>query len=320
MNTKIIGTVTALLGLVAVVAAEKRIQLPKVRVTAEVVDEQGAAVAGATVKLVFGAPYNANDIVRVEGNTNTEGRFVGQGHTGGTFGASVNKEGFYMSGLSVPPLNDIINGKSQDVICRSVLRPMGKPVPLYAKTGWFDIPLVGRPCGFDLMQGDWVSPHGRGSVADLVFTLERRHESRNDFEVKVRLSFSNPRDGIQETKLPEIGRNSAFKWEREAPEQGYETELTSRFAHLPGKSYEATANENQAYFFRVRSIEQNGRIVSALYGKIKGGLQLAPSNSSTCKINLTYYLNPTPLDRNLEWDTKRNLLSGLSPMETPRDP
>ena len=34
----------------------------------------------------------------------------------------------------------------------------------------------------------------------------------------------------------------------------------------------------------------------------------------------TYYFNPIPNDRNLEWDTKRNLFSGLTDMETPREP
>ncbi|MEQ1936337.1 MAG: hypothetical protein ABL962_20975 [Fimbriimonadaceae bacterium] len=157
-------------------------------------------------------------------------------------------------------------------------------------------------------------------TADLIFFLDRRHENRRDFEVKVRLSFSNPNDGILETNSPAIGRNSVFKWHREAPETGFNRELITRFAQLPRKSHESTATEDQMYFFRVRSLERDGRLVSALYGKIRGGLQLAPSNSATCKVKLTYYLNPTPLDRNLEWDTKRNLLSGLSAMETPREP
>jgi len=313
-------TVGALLCLAAVDAAGKMGELPKVKVTALVVDETGTPIAGATVRLVFGAPHNANEIVRIEGNTSGEGQFVGQGHSGGSFGAPVRKSGYYDSGLSVPPLNDIVNGKPQDVVCRSVLRLVGTPVPMYVKTGWFDIPVVSQPCGFDLMKGDWVAPHGDGVIADMVFTVERRHESRQDFEVKMHLGFSNARDGIQETKLPAIGRNSVFKWQREAVAEGYEPILTGRFAHKPGGPYEKTATEDEVYFFRVRTVERDGRIVSANYGKIRGGLELAPSNSATCKIKLTYYLNPTSLDRNLEWDTKRNLLSALGAMDSPREP
>lgn len=76
----------------------------------------------------------------------------------------------------------------------------------------------------------------------------------------------------------------------------------------------------QNYFFRIRTVEQDGRIISANYGKIKGGLFLAPAHSKTCKVQLAYYLNPTPLDRNMEWNPKRNLFTGLSFEETPRDP
>jgi hypothetical protein len=39
-----------------------------------------------------------------------------------------------------------------------------------------------------------------------------------------------------------------------------------------------------------------------------------------CTIIFTYYFDPTPNDRNLEWDTKKNLFSGLTSMETPREP
>lgn len=111
-----------------------------------------------------------------------------------------------------------------------------------------------------------------------------------------------------------------FKWQREASETGYQPILTTHFARKPGSGFEKSASEEQNYFFRVRTVERDGRIVSALYGKIKGGLPLAPSNSKTCKIKLTYYLNPTSLDRNLEWDTQRNLLAGPTEVDTPREP
>ncbi len=60
--------------------------------------------------------------------------------------------------------------------------------------------------------------------------------------------------------------------------------------------------------------------MSALYGKMKGGFYISPDASNHGFIEFTYYLNPTPLDRNMEWDPKRNLFTGLSFEETPRDP
>ena len=81
------------------------------------------------------------------------------------------------------------------------------------------------------------------------------------------------------------------------------------------------ASPDMNYFIRVRTVlDDKGNIKSALHGKIHGDIILAPMNSKTCKIIFDYYLNPTPNDQNVEWDPKRNLLSGLSWEENPREP
>lgn len=41
---------------------------------------------------------------------------------------------------------------------------------------------------------------------------------------------------------------------------------------------------------------------------------------SGSKLRLAYYLNPTPNDRNMEFDPKRNLLTGLTPFEEVSEP
>jgi hypothetical protein len=134
------------------------------------------------------------------------------------------------------------------------------------------------------------------------------------------MTFANKLDGIQLAEIPEIGRYSAFKWLRKAPETGYSSMIETEFKNSPTSGIQQSAVEEQMYYFRVRTVEQNGRIVSANYGKIRGSLMLAPSNSKTCKIGLNYYLNPSSLDQNMEWDPKRNLLKGLSREETPQEP
>ena len=45
-------------------------------------------------------------------------------------------------------------------------------------------------------------------------------------------------------------------------------------------------------------LDANGNVKSALYGKIYGDF-----------MKFTYYLNPTPNSRNMEFDPKNNLLS-----------
>jgi hypothetical protein len=80
------------------------------------------------------------------------------------------------------------------------------------------------------------------------------------------------------------------------------------------------AKGNSNYFFRVRTkLDQKGRPISGLYGKIDGDIRLDAINSQTCILILKYYLNPTPNDRNLE-SVKRNLFTDLTNEERVTDP
>lgn len=299
---------------------------PKIKVVLHVVDEEGKSVGGASVKFVFGEARNSKAVVNVQGVTDGNGLFTGEGHTDGMFGASVDKEGFYSSGVSTPPLNDIVNGKAQTVSGRSVLRPKVEPVALYVKRVQTEIPALDQPCGYDLEKGDWIAPYGKGERSDFVFSVHSDFKDRFNFAAEGSLAFSQPLDGLIRMASPDFARNSAFRWVRIAPENGYAASHAIRFKnHDPrtGPEPEITFDLNdrfRGYFFRVRTVEQNGRIVVANYGKVVGDIGIDPRESKTCQIFFTYYFNPTSLDRNLEWDTKRNLLSGLSLEQTPRDP
>ena len=85
-------------------------------------------------------------------------------------------------------------------------------------------------------------------------------------------------------------------------------------------TFDSSKDREQGYFFRVRTVEENGRIISANYGKITGDIGIEPRSNKTCLIFFTYYYNPTSLDQNLEWDPRRNLLQGLNREQTPTAP
>jgi len=146
----------------------------------------------------------------------------------------------------------------------------------------------------------------------------------NDYEVFIQITFPNEADGIQEVQLPKEFANSEFKWPRLASEVGYQPKLEAHrlWVNIPGgqKQDINTANENQAYFFRVRTVKQGDKIVSALYGKIKGGVRAGGDASGHGFAEFLYYLNPTPLDRNMEFDLKKDLFKNLSNDAQPRDP
>lgn len=80
------------------------------------------------------------------------------------------------------------------------------------------------------------------------------------------------------------------------------------------------AKEDLNYFFRVRTRKEGGKIVSANYGKIDRDIDFDIINSDTALLFFTYYLNPTPNDRNMEFDPKRNLLTGLKESEAVTNP
>ena len=79
--------------------------------------------------------------------------------------------------------------------------------------------------------------------------------------------------------------------------------------------------DDQNYFFRVRTVmDENGKIKSALYGKIIGDIAVDVFHSKTPLILFSYCLNPNLNDRNMEFDPKKNLFGRLSPTVQIRTP
>ncbi len=197
-----------------------------------------------------------------------------------------------------------------------VLKPIINPIAMYARrmgdiTKPLLIPAVGQPIGFDLVAGDWVAPHGQGSTADFIFTLKENVpyvSVDKPFGATLRISFSNKGDGIQSVLVP-INKGSELRLPRYAPEEGYESTLVKEIGRAAeGNAINSGTREDQNYFFRVRTVlDEDGKIKSALYGKIDGDIQFWGNR----KARFNYYLNPNPNDRNMEFDTKQNLAGKL---------
>jgi hypothetical protein len=325
MKTKIIVCLGALL---CVAAAVQQVGWPVAKLTVRVVGEQGEPIAGSKVKIGFREKFSNRD-ERTIGETDARGEFTAEGHSDMRLLSGASKEGYYDSGSPSTIFKDAILGKWQpwNPVEELVLRTIGKPVAMHAKRVKGDIPVLDQPCSYDLEKGDWVAPHGKGEKPDLTFKVRRDYTDRDNFKVEAEVVFAQRLDGVLGMKSPSYARNSVFRWERSAPEIGYESPHRINFAsskrptHVDRKkSFETGKEFERGYFFRVRTVEQNGRIVAANYGKITGDIVIDPRDTKTCYVSFTYYFNPTSLDRNLEWDTKRNLLQGLSHEETPQHP
>ena len=305
-------------------------ELPKARVSVRVIDEAQSPITSASVRAVFSSSTNHTDIVPAEGLTDSLGQFIGEGYTDGVIGSWLSKDGYYNGWATIPNFQDVKGGRWQpwDATYTTILRKIENPIPMYALVAVVNLPVKGKPCGYDLKAGDWVAPWGNGLVADFVFTAESRYTNYNHFDSSMKLAFSNPLDGIQPANLPPEYAYGEFIWHRQAPETGYLAGYEQEKG-MPGKHYQIPGVpgvqrledvQRQKFYFRVRTDEKDGRIVSALYGKLSAGFEMRIPDQQELKIVLYYYLNPTPLDRNMEFDLEKNLFKNLSPMERPRKP
>ena len=314
--------------LLCVAGAVQQVGWPLAKLTVHVVGEQGEPIPGAKVSIGFREKLSDRN-AWVEGETNAKGEFTAEGHTDKRLLSDASKKGYYQSGARGVIFVDPVLGrwKPWKPVEEIVLRPIGKPVALATKRVQTNVPVLDQLCGYDLEKGDWVAPHGQGMHSDLTFKARRDYKDWFDFTVEAEVTFAQPLDGLVRMKAPACARNSVFGWERFAPETGYTAPHAIRFImrdpklnQFPERTFEITKDREQGYFFRVRTVEENGRIIAANYGKITGDIEIEARESKTCQIIFTYYFNPTSLDRNLEWDPQLNLLQGLSRGESPTAP
>lgn len=298
--------------------------LPSATVSVRVVGEDATPIAGATVGAGFELPYAVNQPYRAttrEAVTDESGTVAFEERTSGQVSYGAVKDGYYRTigeGINFTP--QISAGEKLAAERTLVLREIGDPVQMYARKVALEAPALDGPAGFDLEVGEWVEPYGRGKTADFVFTLHREWTDRKNFDVQLTLTFANPGDGIQAIE-ESLQYGSEFKLPRAAPESGYGRQLQTSISRKPGKSVHKEARGDRSYLYRVRTVlDEDGKVVSALYGKLRGDITLDPINSKTATIRFTYYLNPTPNDRNLEFDPERNLFQDLSTFEQVEKP
>ena len=326
-----------LLTLCSVVFSAHAVEVPEAMFTVRVIDEGGGVMTNAEVHAGFvesikpGWGWGGGKETQWQGRTDTNGLCVVTAECEGEAGIAAGKDGYYWSsGYKVRFTNFVgtVAKKWQpwNPVIDVVLKKIGNPIPMYAR--WVRdaiIPKEGAAVGFDLQKGDWVAPYGRGEVVDIVFRLDRapsrvvpsRYGDIRLFDDRLTVSFPNEGDGIQSVLVPHRGGRSNLRLPATAPENGYVTNLVKRVAQEEDKPASSGLDEDANYFFRVRTKkDEAGRIISAVYGKLYGDF----SGFDYGKLTFIYYLNPTPNDRNVEFDPTKNLFKNLSSLEEVREP
>ena len=318
----------ALLGICLQGQADER---PEAQLTFKIVDDTGKPLPGIEVGMatfirwIPGSEFGKDIHDGPKGKTDEKGLItVAYPSKTGNFGYSIHQTpGYYRDQGDEYTFKTAEDGEWQpwNPTLELVFKPILNPVPMYARRVWaVPLPEINQPVGFDLIESDWVAPHGKGKTADFIFKIERQYESvEKPFDATLTVTFSNDGDGIQPV-YAKPHKGSLLRLPRQAPEDGYESKLIRKLYRDAGQPIVSDKRDDQNYFFRVRTEKTNGKIVSAMYGKIHGDIEFDIINSPTALLVFTYYLNPTPNDRNMEFDPQKNLFKKLKSTESVQDP
>jgi hypothetical protein len=310
--------------LLAVLTGAASCQHPEQKFSIAVADETGHPLKGIECKAWFKKPGDGGSIkdYHIIGNTDASGKVELSGETiWAPTSVEARKDGYYLStaGNHWTIKKNGNRWEPWPVKVNLVMKKIRNPKPMYAVkprdhlTFWHPDPENLKPSGFDLMKMDWTAPHGKGEIADLLVEGLRDNPEDRGFVQKgklrvfhqvkgiLKIAFPNPGDGVLRLNDP----GGSILWgPSTAPTEGY-------------VNYWEVANHGESSFddtvchvFRIRSVlDENGEVVGGLYGKIEG----QPEARFGIKpfFRMTYYLNATLNELNLEWDKKTNLFSGL---------
>lgn len=288
------------------------------RVRLQVVDEADRPVPQARVLLFLRGLSEAEDEV-LELKANAAGLIQHKGWSKGDYLDGIlvisKTPGYYESRLKQP-----VDLTDREFDLRLKMRKIGQPIAMYAKKVELELPEQRREIGFDFEKGDWVKPYGKGEVADCTFIGTKHFEDQDHFETSVVMSFPSDLAGMlpdpaQKNKAIQL---SKFKTSRMAPLKGYQHtfNLISRW---DGENRQKGSTGIANWMFRSRVVAgEDGELKSCHYGKIVDGVDVARRSGypdGNPIITFTYYFNPTPNDRNLEFDPRQNLFKDLRALE-----
>lgn len=299
--------------------------------TVQMTDETGKPISGVTLKAATFSHWEpgegfGTDVADVKDAISDETGIVvfNQPSKTGSFTVyAMPILGYYGSRGCHYKFKEVVAGRwtPENPTIPYVLKRKRNPIPLYAKTYVIDhtaLPAKNEDFGYDFERGDWIAPHGRGIIADIVFHLDVKRDSGiYDNDCTLRVSFSNKGDGLVSSPKP-LNEGSELRLDYLAPADGYQPTLSMRaFTDPAVKVRHEGFERTQNYFLRVRTqLDDNGKVIRANYAKVHGDFEFW----YTGDMKFTYYFNPTPNDRNLEFDPKRNLFPDLKDAHRVSDP
>lgn len=254
----------------------------------KVVDEKGTPIAGATAKMGMCDEKFWTGGTEYVRTTDKDGRFSAWGHGVG-INVDVSKNGYY---------NTLTNSSGNFSYVKEcgpldrhpypwtpaffVLRKMGKTVPLIKLHSKIWIQKDGSPISLNLTTGQQASD-GQGDIKVEAWTNDRNIEpnSHTPYDWRCRITVIN--GGLT------ANTNSEFDFQ--APKNGY---LPSDEINMPATVEKWDTSASRKYFVKLNG----GRFARMDFEMIAEGSHF---------FVITSYLNPTPGDRNLEFDPAKQI-------------
>ncbi len=312
--------------------------LGAVEVRLQVLDDAKRPLPGVAIEAAFGNTGRRDDVT-IRRLTDQDGRFLARGTAVYRLSVTARLAGHY-------DIECLDLDKTKDHDLTVVMRRIVRPIPLYSDTCRLaahhrdnppPIPYVEGTFSYDFEVGEMLPPYGRGRIADvqvhsrawlLGWTVSEEKLQEQEAwgrraglrEGLVRyqlgrwkseqvLTFPGKDAGFVQVNPPDFQPCSGLKHPHEAPLEGYQPEMRGGADSDNPTDYNL-GRPTSGYFLRLRvKHDAQGRIVSAHYAKIFGVIAYSVSGG----VVFPYVFNPTPNDRNLEFDVRENLFKEKKP-------
>ena len=256
----------------------------KMKMTFVVVDNDNNAVSNAWIQGGMYCDTGVSMGTEFAGYTDGSGRFTISGKTTGRVVYSITKENFYQTSSEYdftrkePGYTPTVNkgkwqpyGLEYTVMIKRIYAATAKPFSF----GYITVPAFGQWMGFDLEMFDLCPPYGKGIHKDILlrYVFDRDPIVRGKTYASMEMSFTNnphagayilKKDGWSDFQSCYVAdTNNTFSIKSFKYESSRTREEIFKNEDFPEDSY---------IVFRTRtSVDRDGNLISAHYGKIYGG-------------------------------------------------
>ena len=217
-------------------------------------------------------------------------------------GVRISEKGYYNSSYRA-----FILRKNNKVLrnISVVLKKITKPIAMQARKVELVLPGLEEFYPFDCDVGDWVEPYGNGKKANIYIYYYRNCSSMFAGTWMLKMKTEDKSTGIQ---IAEFDEYSKFESMYLAPTSNY-TNFIEFVSKSTGKKkiIDTRLREKEYLIFKVQN-STNSAMYN--YGKVYHPFLYGPDDEDRTKYKIwfTYYYNPVPDDRNLEFDPQKNLI------------